>query len=69
MRMGSQSEGAEYYRQRALEEQVAAGEAACEEARRRHDELATMYRFRAAMMSSKPSSWADFLKEERSETV
>jgi hypothetical protein len=42
-----------YFRRRAVQEQVAAQRAACEVARLRHEELATMYRFRSAM-SSKP---------------
>ena len=41
-----------YFRRRALQEQVAAQRASCEAARLRHDELATMYRFRAAMCSN-----------------
>lgn len=40
---------ASYFRRRALQEQVAAQQATCEAARLRHDELALMYRFRAAM--------------------
>jgi hypothetical protein len=50
---------AAYYRSRALQEQIAAQRASCGVARDRHDELATMYRFRAAMLSSGPESWAD----------
>lgn len=42
---------ADYYRARALEEQVAAQKATCTAARERHDELATMYRFRAVMLT------------------
>lgn len=45
---------ASYYRIRSIEEQVAAGKAACAEARRRHEEMATMYRFRAAMLTTHP---------------
>ena len=41
-----------YYRARALEEQVAARNATSEVARQCHDQLATMYRFRVAMLSS-----------------
>ena len=48
-----------YYRRRALQEQVAAQRASCPAARDSHDELATMYRFRAAMLSTGPESWAD----------
>lgn len=54
----------EYFRARALEEQVAAGRARSPEARKCHDELAMMYRFKAAMLSSGPDSWADSLVEE-----
>jgi hypothetical protein len=39
-------EDASYYWRRALQEQVAAQMAMCEEARDRHDQLAGMYRFR-----------------------
>lgn len=52
-----------YFRARALEEQVAAGRAASSEARTCHDELAMMYRFRAAMLSRAPESWADGLDQ------
>lgn len=41
-----------YFRRRALEEQVAAQKASCEEARKRHDELALIYRFRVMMLSN-----------------
>src|SRR5690348_7114028 len=47
----------EYFRSRALQEQVAAGQAQGSEATRRHDELAMMYRFKVAMLSSGPDSW------------
>lgn len=40
-----------YFSRRALQEQVAAQQTVCEAARLRHDELATMYRFRATMLS------------------
>ena len=46
----------EYFRHRAVEEQIAARNAAGEEARRRHDELAMMYRFKVAMLSTGPDS-------------
>lgn len=49
----------EYFRRRASEELIAAGRAAGEEARRRHDQLAMMYRFKVVMLSSRPDSWAD----------
>lgn len=55
---------ASYFRRRALQEQLAAQKAACEAARDRHDELATMYRFRAAMLTTHPSCWADALQQE-----
>ena len=50
---------AEYYRQRALQEQLAAQRAACSAARERHDELAMMYRFRAAMLTTAPNDWLE----------
>ena len=43
-----------YFGRRALQEQIAAQRAICEAARRRHDELAMMYRFRAAMLTKRP---------------
>jgi hypothetical protein len=46
----------DYYRRRAIQEQVAAQRAKCPTARRIHDELATMYRFRVAMLSD---AWAE----------
>lgn len=59
-----------YYRARALKERIAARNAACEAARERHDQLAAMYRFRVAMMSSGPGEWAGALLEEQTtETV
>lgn len=45
-----------YYRRRALQEQLAAQRAACSAARQRHDELATMYRFRVAMLPTDPEA-------------
>lgn len=53
-----------YFRERAVQEQVAAQKATCEAARLRHEELATMYRFRAAMLTTHPSSWAEYLTTE-----
>jgi hypothetical protein len=41
----------EYYRNRALQEQLAAQNAASAAARLSHDELAAMYRFRVSMLS------------------
>lgn len=55
---------ANYCRRRALQEQVAAQNATSEAARERHDELATMYRFRAAMLTRHPRSWADALQQQ-----
>ena len=46
----------DYYRRRAIQEQVAAQAAKCPTARKVHDELATMYRFRVAMLSD---AWAE----------
>lgn len=43
-----------YYSRRALQEQLAALNASCAAARQRHDELATMYRFRAAILATDP---------------
>lgn len=40
-----------YYRKRAIEEQVAARETRSARARQRHDELAAAYDFRAAMIA------------------
>ena len=51
----------DYFRARALEEQVAAGRAASPKARSCHDELATMYRFKAAMLSTPADRWSDSL--------
>lgn len=53
-----------YFDRRALQEQVAAQKAACEAARRRHDELAIMYRFRAAMLAKAPPAWANNVQLE-----
>ena len=50
---------AEYYRRRAIQEQLAAQRAICSAARDRHDELATMYRFRAAMLTRAPEVWLE----------
>lgn len=53
-----------YFRRRALEEQLAAQQAACEAARHRHDELAAMYRFRVSMLSRPTECWAEALEKE-----
>jgi hypothetical protein len=44
------ADDADYFRARAIQEQIAAQKATCEAARKRHDELAAMYRFRALML-------------------
>jgi hypothetical protein len=61
----SRTDDLEYFRNRALQEQLAATNAQSPEARRRHDELAMMYRFKAAMLSSSPDMWSDSLGDER----
>lgn len=48
-----------YYRRRALQEQQAAQKATCSAARQRHDELAMVYRFRAAMLTTGPGAWLE----------
>ena len=60
---------ADYYRRRALQEQIAAQKATCEAARERHDQLAAMYRFRALMDSDEPASGSDAVAEKPLETV
>ena len=55
---------ATYFRRRALQEQLAAQNAASNVARDRHDELATMYRFRAAMLTTHPSCWTEALGQQ-----
>ena len=55
---------ATYFGRRALQEQLAAQNAACKVARDRHDELATMYRFRAAMLTTHPRCWTDALRQQ-----
>lgn len=45
---------ADYYRGRAIQEQIAAQKATCVQARNSHDQLAAMYRFRALMLSDGP---------------
>jgi len=49
----------DYFRRRALDEQVAAANAASARARGSHDELAMIYRFKVAMLSTGHDSWAD----------
>ena len=59
-----------YCRGRAIEERIAAQNATSGAARKVHDQLATMYRFRAAMLSHSPSEWSGFLQDEEiAETV
>ena len=53
-----------YYRARALQEQIASRNATSEAARERHDQLAAMYRFRAAMISTGPAQWSECLDQE-----
>ena len=48
----------QYYRKRALEEQAAAQKAASQAARRCHDELAAMYRFKVCLLSDALQDWA-----------
>jgi hypothetical protein len=60
-------ENASYYRSRALQEQIAAQQATCTEARHRHDQLATMYRFRALM--DEPLSEPNPVPESKLETA
>lgn len=57
-RTDRQADDAAYYRRRAAEEQVKAQTSACDAARERHEELATMYRLRAAMLTTPPGNWA-----------
>jgi len=55
---------ANYFRRRALQEQLAGQKATCKVAQERHDELATMYRFRVAMLTTHPTCWADALQQQ-----
>jgi len=59
----------EYFRDRALQEQLAASNAKSAEARKCHDELAMMYRFKVAMLSTGPDSWAVSTDGERQAEV
>ena len=45
-----------YFRRRAIEERIAARRAECAEARFVHDELASMYRFRAVLLEESPNA-------------
>ena len=55
---------ATYFSRRALQEQMAAQSATCKAAQKRHDELASMYRFRAAMLTTHPACWADAIQHQ-----
>ena len=59
----------DYYRRRALQEQIAAQKATCEAARERHDQLAAMYRFRALMGANEPASGREPAEKKVLETV
>lgn len=63
------ADDADYYRRRALQEQIAAQKATCAAARERHDQLAVMYRFRALMGSDEPVSAPAPVDEKVPETV
>jgi len=60
---------ADYYRGRAIQEQIAAQKARCEQARKSHDQLAAMYRFRALMLADEPASAAEPVRIRVEETV
>ena len=60
---------ADYYRRRAMQEQIAAQKATCEAARECHDQLAAMYRFRALMGSAECESGPEQSAERVLETV
>jgi hypothetical protein len=63
------ADDAGYYRARALQEQVAAQKANCEAARKSHDQLAMMFRFRALMSPAGPQLGADPFEERALEAV
>ena len=65
----SNRDDAEYFRARALQERVAAARTRTAKAIQCHDELAMMYRFRAAMLSTGPDTWADSLDQRQFETA
>lgn len=48
---------ADYFHARALEEQAAAQLAKCPEAQRRHDEMATIYRFKESLARTCPPAF------------
>ena len=60
---------AEYFQSRALEEKAAAVRVAPGAARKVHDQLAMLYRLKAAMLSRRPESWSEALGAEVSETA
>ena len=60
---------ANYYRRRALEEQIAGQKATCGRAQHCHEQLAAMYRFRAAMLSKAPGYSSDALQRPLEEAV
>jgi len=59
------SDDIEYFRARALQEQVLAGNARSPEARKSHDALAMIYRFKVAMLPQGPESWNQSLADGR----
>ena len=63
------ADDADYYRRRALQEQIAAQKATCAAARERHDQLAAMSRFGALMGSDEPVSASEPVDEKVPETV
>lgn len=63
--MTSRLDDVDYFRARALQEQIAATNAGSHEARKRHDELAMMYRVKATMLSKSPDGWGANLENAR----
>lgn len=63
------ADDAGYYRARALQEQVAAQKANCEAARKSHDQLAMMFRFRALMSPEAAQPGSDPFRENVLEAV
>lgn len=73
-RIGSRAMGrsddVEHFRKRALQEEDAARRSMSPAARKCHDQMAMMYRFKVAMLSGGPESWAECLVGDRqSETA
>ena len=56
-----------YFRRREIEERSAAGRASCAEARFVHDQLASMYRFRAVQLEKPPKCGVDAQSSELEE--